>query len=167
VLLSILFNQGLAVSEFDKIEITDLDLIKATLRIQSGDRLSGRVLPLKATQIGMLLNYVQNIRPILLEYHSIESNKLFLSLPSIAQKKTPDDHLRSIFFYLAPQIKSIDKQFINFHQIRASVISFWIKTQGLRKAQHLAGHHRITSTEQYVKNNLDNLIEDINKLHPF
>ena len=167
LMLSVLINQGTTVSEMDKLEMCDLDLTKATLKIKGGNRLNDRTLPLKATQIGLFIHYLQNIRPQLLEYHTIESNKLFLSLPAISKKKTDDDKLRSPFFYLAPQIKSIDKQFFNFHQIRASVISFWIKTQGLRKAQHLAGHRCICTTEKYVTNNLDNLIEDINKLHPF
>lgn len=167
LMLSILINQGTTTSEIDKLEMDDLDLIKATIKIRGGDRLNNRILPLKATQIGLFINYLQNIRPKLLEYHTVESNKLFLSLPSIGKKKTDDDKLRNPFFYLAPQIKSIDKQFYNFHQIRVSVISFWIKTQGLRKAQYLAGHRCVSSTEKYVINNLDNLIEDINKLHPF
>ena len=167
LMLSVLINQGATVSEMDKLVMEDLDLIKATLKVRGGNRLNDRVLPLKATQIGLILNYLQNIRPQLVEYHTVESNKLFLSLPAISKKKTDDDKLRSPFFYLAPQIKSIDKQFFNFHQIRASVISFWIKTQGLRKAQHLAGHRCICSTEKYVTNNLDGLIDDINKLHPF
>jgi len=68
---------------------------------------------------------------------------------------------------LSSQIRLIDKRFFNFTQIRISVISFWIKTYGLRKAQYLAGHRNISTTEQYIPNNLDNLIEDINKLHPF
>ena len=167
VMLSILINQGTTVSEIDKLGLDDLDLVKATIKIRGKYRLNDRTLPLNATQIGLFINYTQNIRPQLLEYHTAESNKLFLSLPSIAKKKTNADNLRNTFFYLALQIKTIDKQFFSFHQIRTSVISFWIKTHGLRKAQHLAGHRCITSTEKYVINNLDNLIDDINKLHPF
>jgi hypothetical protein len=68
---------------------------------------------------------------------------------------------------LSRQVKSIDKQFFNFLQVRASIITFWIKTQGLRKAQYLAEHRNISTTEAYLPNNLDGLIDDINKLHPF
>jgi site-specific recombinase XerD len=163
LIVSILFNQGLITSEIDKIEMNDLDLIKATIRIRKNDR----VLPLKATQIGFFLNYLQNIRPKLLEYQTTESEKLFLPLPAISYKKTSQKSLSGIFCSLLKQMKSIDRQFINFHQIRTSVITFWIKTQGLRKAQYLAGHRYICNTEKYITNDLENLTDDINKLHPF
>ena len=167
LIVSILFNQGTATSEIETIEMDDFDLIKATIKIRGKYRRKDRVLPLKATQIGLFMHYLQNIRPKLQEYQTTESNKLFLGLPAISYKTTDNEMKRSVFKPLSEQIKSIDKQFLNFQQIRASVISFWIKTQGLRKAQHLAGHRCITTTEKYVINNLDGLIDDINKLHPF
>ena len=167
LIVSILFNQGTSTSDIEKIEVGFVDLIKATLKIRGGKRGKERVMPLKATQIGLFMNYLQNIRPQLIEYQTKESEKLFLPLPAISYKKTENDMKRNIFTPIITQIKMIDKQFINFQQIRASVISFWIKTQGLRKAQHLAGHRCICTTEKYVANNLDSLIEDINKLHPF
>ena len=167
LIVSILFNQGTATGEIETIEMDDFDLIKATIRIKGKYRRKERVLPLKATQIGLFMHYLQNIRPQLVEYQTTESNKLFLGLPAISYKTTDNEMKRNVFKPITEQIKSIDKNFVNFQQIRASVISFWIKTQGLRKAQHLAGHRCICSTEKYVVNNLDGLIEDINKLHPF
>jgi hypothetical protein len=110
---------------------------------------------------------LQNIRPQLVEYQTKESGNLFLALPAVNYKTTDNDMERSVFKPLTKQIKSIDKQFINFQQIRASIITFWVKSYGLRKAQHLAGHRFISATEKYQINNLDGLIDDINKLHPF
>jgi site-specific recombinase XerD len=166
VILSVLINQGIRTSEINTIELTDLDLIKATIKIRN-KRTADRTLPLKATQIGLFYNYLQNIRPQLLEYQTIENEKLFLLLPKCSKRTTNNDTLNYIFKPLKKHIKTIDKQFINFQQVRASVITFWIKTHGLRKAQHLAGHRNIGSTENYQQNNIDNLIDDINKLHPF
>ena len=165
--LSILFNQAATKTEIENIELDDVDLIKATLKIRGSNKHKERILPLKASQIGLLMHYLQNIRPKLLEYHATEPNNLFLPLAKDCEKGTNHAILRYMFSVLLNQIKTIDKQFINFHQIRASVITFWIKTQGLRKAQYLAGHTQIMSTEKYLQNNLDGLIDDINKLHPF
>ena len=167
VILSVLIHQGINTKEIGRIENDDLDFIKATIKVRGGKRLKERILPLKASQIGLLMQYLQNIRPQLSEYQTTESNKLFLPLPAIGKKKTNGDTLESLFYTLVMQVKSINKQFINFQQVRASVITFWIKTQGLRKAQHLAGHRCINTTEKYVTNNLDGLTDDINKLHPF
>jgi site-specific recombinase XerD len=167
VMMSILFHQGIITTEAQKIRLSDIDVIKATLKISGGKRLNERVLPIHATQIGLFINYLQNIRPQLQEYQRKESEKLFLPLPAIHSKQTDNDLSRAVFSPLATQLKSIDKQFSNFHQIRASVITYWIKTQGLRKAQHWAGHRTIVSTEQYVSNDLEDLTDDIQKLHPF
>jgi site-specific recombinase XerD len=167
LMVSILFNQGTVTTEIERIELKDIDLSKASIKIRGGKRLNDRVLPLKATQIGLFINYLQNIRPQLLEYQTNETEKLFLPLPAISYKKTVKEMDRGVFTPLATQMKSIDKQFINFIQIRASIITFWIKTYGLRKAQHLAGHRYISATEKYQINNLDGLIDDINKMHPF
>jgi site-specific recombinase XerD len=169
LILSILINQGLVVTEIGKIELDDIDFIKATIKIRGGKRLDDRTLPLKASQMGLLMHYLQKIRPQLLEYNINDKNKLFLLLSSIGKKNknNKENELIYIFDRLVEQVKLIDKQFFNFTQIRVSLITYWIKTQGLRKAQYMAGHRNISTTEAYLPNNLDDLINDINKLHPF
>jgi len=172
LILSILIYQGTTTWEIEKIEMEDLDLIKATLKIRGGQHSNGRTLPLKATQIGLFMNYLQNIRPQLIEYHKKESNLLFLASFDVGKgekKKTYKDSLKlsvGTFFNLGKQVKIIDRQFLNFKQVRASVITNLLKTEGLRKTQYFAGHRYVSSTENYLPNNLDDLIEDINKLHP-
>jgi len=167
LILSILTNQGITAGEFENIETGDIDLVKATIKIRGTRQSNDRTLPLKATQIGLFMHYLQNIRPQLLEYQKNESDKLFFPLPKGNQKRTDNSLLLSTFGKLIAQVETIDKQFINFKQVRASLITFWIKTYGLRKAQYMAGHRYISSTENYLPNNLDNLKDDINKLHPF
>ena len=166
LILSVLVNQGVITSEIETIELDDLDLIKATITIRN-KRTAERTLLLKASQIGFFINYLQNIRPQLLKYQTRESNRLFLSLPDCCKKTTDSDTVKHFVKTLVKQVKTIDRQFINFQQVRASVITFWIKTQGLRKAQHLAGHRSIVSTENYLPNDIDSLTDDINKLNPF
>jgi len=167
VIISILVYQGIRTTEINKIETDDINLHKATLKIRGGKRLNERTLPLKASQMGLLFNYLQNIRPQFLEYQTAESDNLFLNLPERGKQKTDSHTLEDIFYTLIRQIKTIDKQFLNFQQIRTSVITSWLKAEGLRKTQYLAGHRYISNTEKYLPNNLDNLIDDINKLHPF
>jgi len=166
VILSVLINQGTNTNEIDGIELDDLDLAKASITIRN-KRTTERTLPLKATQIGLFISYLQNTRPQLTEYQTKESNRLFLPLPKSGGKTTDSNKLKYFVKSLTVQVKTIDRQFINFQQVRASVITFWIKTLGLRKAQYLAGHRTIVSTENYLPNDIENLTEDINRLHPF
>jgi len=167
LILSILIHQGATTNEIKKIEVKDIDFIKATIKIRGGTILNNRILPLKASQIGLIMHYIQNIRPQFSKYQATESEKLILSLPAPGTEKTDGGTFHYTFVSLVNHLKIIDKQFLNLVQVRTSVITNWLKTEGLRKAQYMAGHRYICTTENYLPNNLDGLIDDINKLHPF
>lgn len=161
-MLTFLLYQGLRTSELPQISINDIDLSKATVKIRSSKKSNERTLPLNASQMGFLVNYINNIRPLFLE-HCGHTEKLFFSLSAEQYDKTFSMPLRR----LTKRVKSIDKGFINFSQTRTSVITHWIQTEGLRKAQYLAGHRNIASTEAYLPNDLNSLMNDIQKFNPF
>ena len=160
-MLTFMLYQGLTTVELPLININDINIAKARFTLNNGT--ATRTLPIQATQMGTLIHYINTIRPQFLDLCKGETDKLFFSLSSEQYDKTFSKPLRK----LTKQVKSIDRNFINFSQTRTSVITHWIQTEGLRKAQYLAGHKNIKSTELYIQNNLDNLIDDINKLHPF
>jgi len=165
VMLGVLIYQGIITTELNKLDLDDIDLIKGTIKLKSSKRATERTLILKAPQIGSLMNYITTIRPQFLTY-TTESEKLFLPLPPSGNSKTESQDITTIKT-LSNQIKTLDKNFIDFRQVRTSVITNWIKTDGLRKAQHLAGHRHIHSTEAYLPNDLEALINDISTHHPF
>ncbi len=165
VILGLLCYQGLATNEVQNITLDDLDLIKATIKVQrKGIK---RTLSLHASQMGALMHYTQNIRPQFLEYRTDDPKQLFLPLPESGRTQTKSNHLMSIFGSLSANVKNLVPDFVNFKQVRASVITQWIKTHGLRKAQYLAGHKNINSTEYYLPNDLESLTDDITKYNPF
>jgi site-specific recombinase XerD len=159
-MLTFLLYQGLPTNELHLISINDIDLAKATVKIRN--KATERNLPLNASQMGTLIHYLNNIRPQFLEYCG-QTDKLFFSLCPYQYDKNFSKPLRK----LTKQVKSIDSNFINFSQTRSSVITHWIQTEGLRKAQYLAGHKNINSTEEYLPNDLNSLINDIQKFNPF
>jgi integrase/recombinase XerD len=168
VILSILLNQGTTTKEVDTLLLQDIDLTKATIKIRGGKRSNHRNLPLKAEQIGLLMNYIQNIRPQFLTDATADSEKLFLPYPNTRNKKSKDpENLMDLFKPLTKQVKSIEAKFLNFKQIRASVITHWLKVHGLRKTQYMAGHRYIRATEYYLWGDLEDLTNDISKHHPF
>lgn len=160
-MLTFLLFQGLATTELTQININDIDMQKARLTLNNGKTV--RNLPIQASQMGALINYINSIRPQFLEFCGIETDRLFFSMSAEQYDKTFWKPLKK----LIKQVKSIDKQFVNFQQIRASVITHWIQTEGLRKAQYLAGHRSIKATENYLPNDLNELINDIQKFNPF
>jgi site-specific recombinase XerD len=166
VMLGLLVYQGLATSELQKINVHDIDTNKATVKISGSKKNNERTLPLHASQIGAIINYIENIRPQFFTYCK-ETDKLFFSLPESSKQKTNAVNLMHTFKPLTKQVKSIDKNLLNFKQIRASVITHWLKTEGLRKTQYYAGHRYISSTEKYLTNQIDGLIDDVAKYNPF
>lgn len=58
------------------------------------------------------------------------------------------------------------KEIENLKQIRASVITYCVKNYNLREAQYFAGHRYVSSTENYLINDLESLQEEVNKYHP-
>lgn len=168
VILNILIHQGTTTAEINTLQLADLNLMNATLKIHGGRKSNERILSLEATQIGVLMHYLQNIRPELLEYHKNKGvEQLFLTLPEYSKSKTDSTNLMHVFKPLVKQLKTIDKNFLSFTQLRTSVITNWLKVHGLRKTQIMAGHRYISSTEKYKANDLESLINDIDKLHPF
>jgi len=106
LILSVLTNQGATTGEIEKIEVGDLDLIKATIKIRGGRHSNERTIPLKATQIGLFINYMQNIYPQLFERQRNKSDRLFLNLPQGCQDKTKNEKLNNVFWRLAAQIST-------------------------------------------------------------
>lgn len=160
VALGIFVYQGTLANELKNIKLSDIDLQKATIKLQSNKRAKERILPLNAAQIGSLINYIQNIKPKLeMSYQTMEYEDFLFSVEN--------QNFKDVVGYIIKQVKTIDRKFKHFYQIRTSVITNWLKTQGLRKTQYLAGHRCIGTTERYLPNNLENLIDDINNMHPF
>lgn len=168
VMFSLLIYQGLSTSELQKITLDDLCLTKATITIKNGRKSNTRTIHLNASQIGSLINYTQLIRPQFLEYQKNQDRQcLFLPLPEAGKTKTENTKLMGTLKQLTKQVRTLDNKFLNFKQIRASVITHWIKTVGLRKTQYFAGHRYISTTEGYLTNDLESLTEDITKFNPF
>lgn len=165
-MLGLLVYQGLHTNELQKIQLNDIDLDKAQIHITGGKKSNERTIPLNASQIGFLINYIKQIRPNFFTYCE-ESQQLFLPLPEASKGKTDSERLIQTFKPLTRHIKTLDKHFLNFKQVRASVITHWLKTYGLRKAQYYAGHKYISSTENYLPNEMESLTDDISKYNPF
>mgnify|MGYP000085042467 FL=1 len=162
-ILQLFINQGLNTREVLELQTEDIQLHKAIIQIPKGSqRGNARNLPLHATQIGSLIQYINEIRPQLAK--NKESNLLFLPTK---QNQKPAKNVATALKKLSASLKKIDREFSNFAQLRASVITYWIKTYGLRKAQYLAGHKSIVSTEEYLPNLIEDLAEDITKFNPF
>ncbi len=162
VMLLLLIHQGITTRELLQLQIDDIQLHKATVYIPKGTRRgNARTLPLHATQMGTLLIYLQTIRP---QLANPCSDMLFLPVKQSGKIALT---AATALVKLSRQLKRINGNFSSLAQLRASVITHWIKSHGLRKAQYLAGHKSIVSTEEYLPNYIEDLADDMTKFNPF
>jgi site-specific recombinase XerD len=166
IMLGILIYQGITTNELQNITLQHININNASITIQATTKSNQRTLPLNALQIGALLNYIHVVRVQFFTYCN-QTDNLFFALPVSGNTKTHATSLMGTIKQLTTQVRYIQKNFTNFKQLRASVITQWLQTQGLRKAQYNAGHRYISSTESYLPNNLNTLIDDITKYNPY
>lgn len=160
VILGLLIYQGLNSGEIADLKVSDVKQQEGKIYIPSKRRSKSRMMKLEAHQLYDMMDYINTIRKRQLEKSNVESEKLFIN--ERAAKK--------FFGMMQTLLNSLRKQnskIKNLEQIRASVITQWVKQYDLRKAQYLAGHKYVRTTEGYKQNNIDELKGDVRKYHPF
>jgi site-specific recombinase XerD len=141
IALTLIAYQALQVQEIETLQYNDLDLRKGTVTVQQSRKGAERKLTLEPLQMGALMQFYNNEGAIL--------------MPN-----------RNHFESLAHDLKKCSIKFEDFRQLRASKITHWLKLHGLRKAQYLAGHKNIKSTEKYLAGEFETLQNDIGSFHP-
>lgn len=157
VIVGLMVYQGLKTTELIKLETNDLELYKGKVYIKSGRKSNARTLELKSWQVIELLEYVKETRETIKSRKNIESERLFI--PNNAR-------LGNTIMYILKKLKKTNNKVSKSNQIRASVITNWLKQYNLRQAQYLAGHRYISSTERYLQDDLESLHEIVNNFHP-
>ena len=157
ILVGLLVYQGLTTTELIQLELENLQVNKGKVYIKSGTRSNARTLELKPWQIMELVHYVNEVREEIKRRKHIESERLFI--PN-------NKRLGNTVQHILKKLKKTNNKVINNHQIRASVITNWLKQYNLREVQVLAGHRYISSTERYLEDDLESLHEIVNNFHP-
>ncbi|MEM9337609.1 MAG: tyrosine-type recombinase/integrase [Bacteroidota bacterium] len=159
VITGLVVFQGLTTIDLTHLTTDHLLLREGKLHIPPAKKSDGRTLDLKAAQIMDIMEYVNHVRPQLLTIRKKPSDKLLISTGS-------SDQLHNTLAEALKQLKILDPAVTSFKQLRASVITGWIRQHNLREAQYRAGHRYISSTEAYQKNDIADLQQDIDRLHP-
>jgi len=157
VIVGLMVYQGLNTTELIHLELEDLQLYKGKIYIKSGARSNARTLELKSWQVIELLEYVKEIREEIKTRKKVDGERLFI--PNNAR-------LGNTVQRIIDKLKRINHKVTNGNQIRASVITNWLKQYNLRQVQVLAGHRYISSTERYLEDDLESLHEIVNNFHP-
>ena len=159
IIMSLLVHQALRIGEIENIKLTDIDLEKANIQIHKTGITNARNLPLKAEQILLLYEFINQDRNKLKTFRN-DKNALLLSKLGTPIRKEDVDYLISTY-------QKQSKKRLTSTTIRQSVIvNLLIKNNDLRIVQHFAGHKSPDTTEKYRQTGLNALKTAIDKLHP-
>lgn len=165
--ISLMIHQGLTTPEVNKLQLNDLKLKEGKVFIGGSRKSNERTLELKSNQIMELMEYQFTTRTELLKYCKEETKNLFISSPPIGKGYSKRTDSGEIWKRLSQEIRENNSDFINFKQVRTSVITHWLKQFNLRQVQYMAGHRYVSSTEGYLVNQTEDLQKDIDEFYPF
>lgn len=159
IILGFIIYQGIRTEELARLTVNDIKLREGKMFIAGARRSNEREMTLEAHQLYDLMDYINETRKMILAVTGKNTDALFLSLGS-------GDKFHNLMDKMLKQLKKQNSRIKDIKQLRASVITNWLKVHNIRKVQHLAGHRFVSSTEAYQANNMDDLKEDVNKYHP-
>lgn len=157
--LGLMLYQGLDARDLKLLAVGDVKLREGKICIPGTRKSDERELKLEALQIIDLMEYIQHTRKELLQIANKETEDLFMSM-------NENGKVRNISGHLLRRLQPMNKKLTTIKQLRASVIVHWLKLYNLREVQYMAGHRYVSSTENFLVNDMDEMIEDIDKYHP-
>ena len=160
IIISLLVNQALLVGDIERLKIENLDLQNAKISIQKTGITNSRILELKAEQILLFYQYLQQEREQLKTFRTETENYFLLGKLGTRIRKEDINYLVSTY----------QKQFtkrLTCTRIRQSVIKLKLDNgENLRKVQYFAGHKHADTTEKYKETGINALQTAINQYHP-
>ena len=152
IIAGLLIWQGLHSGSLSKLKVSHLNLPEGIIYIPSTARSNSRELKLATPQVLTLYQYL----------HDGTREKL----QPKGEELLPGNLYNTVSLLIA-ELKGIYPQIKNAFHIRASVILCWLRQHNKRQVQYMCGHKQIGTTERYAVQELESLIDQLSKHHPF
>lgn len=159
VILGLVLYQALDARDLKLLTVNDVKLREGQLFIPGTRKSNERELKLEALQIIDMMEYLLTTRKELLQLTNKETQQLFISIGT-------SERFNNMMVYLMEHLHAINPKVISVKQLKASVIVHWLKLYNLRQVQYRVGHRYVSSTESFLVNEMEGMIEDIEKYHP-
>ncbi|MFD2565883.1 tyrosine-type recombinase/integrase [Pseudotenacibaculum haliotis] len=156
VIVGLMVYQGLSTTTLRALQYEHIQLEKGRIYVPSTRNSNSRVLELKPQQMIPIIQYLEKHRELLQDKLHNYSNDLFLC----------NTEKLALISRVFTKLKKTNHKVTNNKQLRASVISHWLKSINIREVQYMAGHRYISSTERYLQDDLESLHDLIENLHP-
>jgi len=160
IVIGLMVYQGLNVTDMSRIRLEHLQLHRGTIDIQATKKSNGRTLRLKPHQAIDLHQFILVEREQLIKQaQKPVTEELIFSLGV-------GNGISNLLFKLMKTLKAQHPEIKSAKQIRASVITNWLKEYNLREVQYRAGHRFVSSTESYKIHDIESLKNDIVQFSP-
>ena len=159
VMLGLILFQALDTTDMKALTVNDVKLREGKIFVPGNRRTNEREMKLEAMQVLELMEYIHATRQDLLRFSGKTTDQLFTSIGS-------GDRIHNLMSGLIKNLHAISHKVASLRQIHASVIVQWLKRYNLRQVQYMAGHRYVSSTEAFLANEMQQMIEDIEKFHP-
>ena len=138
--------QGISTRDVTEMMVCNVELGKGCVTIPESRMANYRILPLDPVQMILLIKTL-----------TMTKNKPIYQVFSNVERKWAVRHLQR-------ELRKTDK--ISLRQIRYSVVTNWLKRSNLRQVQYNAGHRYISTTEEYLESDYEELRIAIIGKHP-
>ena len=157
VIIGLMVYQGLSTTDMKRLRPEHVQPKKGKVYIPSGKIGGRRELPLMPWQVMELMEYLNEVWPELVKRKGTTNEELF---------PVTNGRLTDTVANIIKKLRKVNQKVKNIHQVRASVIVNWLSKHNLRKVQIMAGHRRISTTEKYMQEDLQELQKVIAAYHP-
>ena len=169
-ILGLMLYQALDTRDLKLLQVSDVNMSEGKIYIPGTRKSNGRNLKILAPQVIDLMEYILKTRSEILAHRQIKgfggsseslqrSEQLFLSIGS-------SERFNNLMAGLVKRMFQLNKRVTSVKQLKASVIVHWLKLYNLRQVQYMAGHRYVSSTESFMVNDIELMIEEIAKYHP-
>ena len=161
-IVGLIVFQALRSGEVMALTTQDISINFGVVKVSSVQRSVARKLTLQPKQLPLLQQYITEIHPVFVQAKPQATGRLFLTW----RNGLAPNALANTLHRISEKLKADYAEFTGFKQVRASVITHWLKTHNLRQVQQMAGHRYLSSTEQYRQNDMQELTRAIAVFHP-
>ncbi len=159
IIIGLLVYQGLSTTDIANLKLEHLQLYNGTIEIPPTKRSNGRTLKLEPHQAIEIQRFILEERAYLLKKFDKRTDHLIFNLGI-------SNSIANVLYKLMKNLKTQHPEIQSAKQLRASVITNWLKIHNLRKVQYMAGHRYVSSTENYKINDIATLQNDITQFSP-
>lgn len=159
-MLELLYSSGVRVSEFTALELGDIDLVAAELRVRQGKGGKPRVVPLGRAACLWVGRYLRDVRPTLVR--STGQLAIFLSREGCRwSRRTIAQLMRGLALQAGIRTP------LTAHTLRHTFATHMLRGKAsLRHLQEMLGHAKLSTTQVYTKVDISDLKEVHRRCHP-